>query len=129
MKIGDVSDRLGIPASTIRYYEQIGLIARQRRESGRRVFDERAITVLQFVQLAQAAGFSNEETKSLLENYANDPSPSGMWTPFAETKRREIRFQIERLRHMDKILTELLKCECPTLDACVEAACGRGVAK
>ncbi len=123
MKIGDVSDQLGIPASTIRYYEKVGLIERQYRQSGRRVFDDRAVLVLQFVQLAQAAGFTIDETKSLLNAYAKDPSPNGMWKPFAEVKREAIRAQIKELKRMDQVLSELLKCECETLEACVEKAC------
>ncbi len=67
MKIGDVAERLGIPVSTIRYYEKVGLIEHQRRVSGRRDFDERALFALQFIQLAQAAGFTIVEMKSLLE--------------------------------------------------------------
>ena len=66
MKIGEVARRLGVPASTIRYYEREGLIERQHRVSGRRQFDERALLMLQFAQLAQAAGFTIAETKGLL---------------------------------------------------------------
>ena len=52
VKIGDVSEQLGIPASTIRYYEQVGLIDQQQRVAGRRAFNEKALYMLQFVQLA-----------------------------------------------------------------------------
>ena len=78
MKIGDVSERLGIPASTIRCYEKVGLIERQRRVSGQRYFDDRALFALRFIQLAKAAGFTIAEMKSLLESYAKDPSPAGL---------------------------------------------------
>jgi DNA-binding transcriptional MerR regulator len=122
MQIGTIADELGLPASTIRYYEKVGLIERQRRVSGRRQFDERAVLNLKFVQLAQAAGFSIAETKQLLRHHREDPSPLGLWKPVAEEKRKAIRGQIGALRQMDGILTELMKCECETLDQCVRAA-------
>ena len=122
MKIGDISERLGIPASTIRYYESVGLIDRQARVSGRRQFDERALFTLRFVQLAQAAGFSIAETKSLLESYARDPSPGGMWKPFAEAKQAAISRQIETLQRMYGVLADLIACQCATLEDCVRLA-------
>ena len=62
MQIGDVARKLDMPASTIRYYEKVGLIERQQRVSGRRQFNDRALFALRFVQLAQAAGFTIGET-------------------------------------------------------------------
>lgn len=122
MKIGEAAERLGIPASTIRYYETVGLIEPQRRVSGRRSIDQRAISTLKFIQLAQAAGFTIAEMRSLLEYYAKDPSPAGMWNTIAEGKKAAVRRQIKTLRQMDRLLTELLKCECSTLTECVELA-------
>lgn len=125
MKIGDVAKRLGVPASTIRYYEKEGLIERQQRVSGRRQFDERALLMLRFAQLAQAAGFTISETKGLLRSYAADPNPSGMWQPFVEAKRVAIRKQIGALQQMDAILGELLNCRCETMSDCVKMASGQ----
>ncbi len=123
MKIGDVSAQLGIPASTIRYYERVGLIEEQQRVAGRRAFNDKALFMLQFVQLAQAAGFSIAEIKSLLDNHENDPGPRGLWKGFAETKQNSIRQQIKTLEQMDRILTRLIKCECETLEECVQLSC------
>ena len=122
MRIGDVSHRLGMPASTIRYYETIGLIAPQRRVSGRREFDEHAVFILEFVQLAQAAGFSIAEIRSVLQSHADDSGPAGVWAVLAENKRSDIRAQIKELERMDRVLTGLLSCSCATLAECVEKA-------
>ena len=122
MNIGDVAEQLRIPASTIRYYEKVGLIERQRRVSGRRCFDDRALVALRFVQIAQAAGFTIAEIKSLLESHARDPSPAGLWKPFAEKKQVTIRQQIKTLRQMDHILAELINCRCSTLAECIRLA-------
>ena len=128
MKIGDVSTKLGMPASTIRYYEKIGLIDPQRRISGRRGFDDSALFALEFVRLSQAAGFTIAETKSLRDAYADDPSPAGIWKSLADGKRSAIRAQIEELKQMDRILSELLSCSCNSLIECVEKGRDRHVA-
>lgn len=125
MRIGEVAEQLGIPASTIRYYEKVGLIQPQRRVAGQRSIDERAIFALQFIQFAQAAGFTLAEMQVLLESYAKDPNPGGMWNALAKEKKATVRQQIENLRQMDRILTELLTCRCPTLEACVKTAIGK----
>lgn len=125
MKIGDVVEKLSMPASTIRYYEKIGLIDKQRRVSGRREFDQRALFALEFVRLSQAAGFTIAETKSLLDAYADDPSPDGTWKSQALAKRSAIRMQMKELRQMDRILSEVLSCSCPTLTECVEKGMAR----
>ncbi|PCJ27488.1 MAG: Cu(I)-responsive transcriptional regulator [SAR86 cluster bacterium] len=121
MNIGEVSSQLSIPASTIRYYEKIGLIERQGRISGRRQFNERAIYTLQFVQLARIAGFSIAEIKSLLKNYEKDYTASGLWNPLAKAKQKSIREQINNLQYMDSILDKLIQCRCKTLKACIQA--------
>ncbi len=128
MKIGDVSTRLGMPASTIRYYEKIGLIGPQRRTSGRREFDDGALFELKFVRLSQTVGFTLAETKSLLDAYADDPSPAGTWKSLAAGKRSAIRTQIEELKQMDRILSELISCSCTSLTECVEKGMDRYVA-
>jgi DNA-binding transcriptional MerR regulator len=125
MKIGDVSAKLGIPASAIRYYEKVGLIEKQRRIAGRRDFDDRALFALEFVRLAQAAGFSIVEMKSLLEAYAENPSATGTWKTQALAKRRAIRTQIDDLRQMDQMLSEILSCSCPSLTQCIEKGSAR----
>ncbi|QJB69039.1 MerR family transcriptional regulator [Parasphingorhabdus halotolerans] len=120
MHIGDVSQKLGMPASTIRYYEKIGLIEPQQRVSGRRKFDVQALFALEFVRLAQTAGFSIAEIKSLLKAYEKDPSAKGPWMVLAEEKRAILKTQIQELKQMDRILNELVSCNCGSLTECIE---------
>lgn len=122
MKIGEVARKLDMPASTIHYYEKVGLIEQQPRVSGRRRFDDRALSALRFVQLAQTAGFSIDETKSLLDNFAKNPTDSGIWNSFAEAKQVQVRRQIDSLQQMDRVLSELITCRCGSIEACVKLA-------
>lgn len=125
MKIGDVSEKLGMPASTIRYYEKIGLIDHQTRVSGQRQFDDRALFALEFVRLAQAAGFSIAETKLLLVEHKANPGPAGVWISAAKQKRNDIQRKITDLRKMERVLEALLSCKCATLTDCVAESVAR----
>lgn len=59
--IGEVARRSGLPASTLRYYEERGLITSVGRRGLRRVFDPGVLERLALVGLGSAAGFSLEE--------------------------------------------------------------------
>lgn len=120
MKIGEVSQRTGLPASTIRYYEKVGLIKRQPRIAGRRELDDQAMFALKFVRLAQTAGFSIDEIRSLIEAYEQGPGSADIWSDMAKRKRHDIRSKIADLSQMDAVLTELLSCDCTSLDQCIE---------
>ena len=126
MKIGEVSKQLGIPASTIRYYESEGLIDSQSRVSGRRDFNAKSIQILRFIQLAKGAGFSISEIRSLLASYNEDPNPSAMWASLARDKRLSVKRQIDDLQRIDMILGKLLDCDCESLYECIDIALAQG---
>jgi DNA-binding transcriptional MerR regulator len=63
--IGQVARQSGVPASTLRYYEEMGLIASTGRRGLRRVFDPGVLERLALIALGQAAGFSLEEIAAM----------------------------------------------------------------
>ena len=66
--IGDVAERAGVPAPTIRYYESIGLLEpAPRASSGYRRYSEHTIEELRFIKKAQALGFSLDEVAEILQ--------------------------------------------------------------
>jgi len=68
LRIGDISKRLGLSTDTLRYYEKIGLLpAVQRTASGIRIYRERDISRLRFIQRAQKMNFSLAEIADLLQ--------------------------------------------------------------
>jgi DNA-binding transcriptional MerR regulator len=67
LDIAVVAQRSGVPASTLRFYEEKGLIASAGRRGMRRLFDSRVLERLAVIALGRAAGFSLEEiAQSLL---------------------------------------------------------------
>jgi MerR family redox-sensitive transcriptional activator SoxR len=61
LDISEVARRSGVPASTLRFYEEKGLIASTGRRGLRRLFDPGVLERLALIALGQAAGFSLDE--------------------------------------------------------------------
>lgn len=67
MRIGELARTVGVPAKTIRYYEQIGLVPEPRRTaSGYRDYDRSAAARLAFIRAAQSVGLSLGEIREIL---------------------------------------------------------------
>ncbi|MEM6492389.1 MAG: helix-turn-helix domain-containing protein [Pseudomonadota bacterium] len=66
LDIGEVRARSGLPPSTLRYYEQRGLIAPSRRAGLRRQYDPSVIERLALITLGRAAGFSLDEIAGMI---------------------------------------------------------------
>lgn len=61
MDIAEVAQRSGLPASTLRFYEEKGLIASIGRRGLRRLFDPGVLERLALISVGRVAGFSLEE--------------------------------------------------------------------
>jgi len=61
LDIGEVAERAGIPASTLRFYEEKGLVASTGRRGLRRQFDRDVLERLALIALGRSAGFSLDE--------------------------------------------------------------------
>src|SRR5579872_4418502 len=68
INIGSVAEATGLPAKTIRYYESIGLVGPARRTAtgNYRLYDDRDVTTLRFIERARRLGFSLKEVAELL---------------------------------------------------------------
>ncbi|MHA6326919.1 Cu(I)-responsive transcriptional regulator [Roseivivax sp. CAU 1753] len=122
MNIGDVSRRSGLPAKTIRYYEDINLISPQRSANGYRTFREQDLHKLAFLGRARALGFGIEDCRSLLKLYEDTDRTSAEVKQIAREHLTEIERKIEELTEMRRTLTHLVQAcagdnrpDCPIL--------------
>jgi len=78
LKIGNLAERTGTSAPTIRYYEEIGLLrSADRQPGGQRVYGDADVTRLTFIRRCRDFGFSIEQVRSLVI-LVQDPNTSCM---------------------------------------------------
>lgn len=124
MNIGEVASRSGVPAKTIRYYEEIELIrSAHRAANGYRSYTDDDVHTLRFVARARNLGFTVEECRSLLALYRDKSRASADVKRIAEGHIAEIEGRIEELRSMQATLKDLVRrChgddrpDCPIID-------------
>ena len=118
MRIGELSRRSGVPATALRYWEQVGLFPRVPRVSGRREYGEESLRRVGLLLLAQECGFTHAEVRRLFAPGLDGRPPSARWEMLAEVKLAEIE-RVERLlQRMRSALESARACRCVDLDAC-----------
>lgn len=124
MDIAEVAKRSGLPASTLRYYEEKGLIASVGRQGLRRTFDPGVLELLALISLGQAAGFSLDEIGQM---FTPDKRPA-IKRKMLEDKAEHIDGLVRRLRAMSRGLRHAAVCpapshmECPSFRRLLKAA-------
>ncbi|MDX8347464.1 Cu(I)-responsive transcriptional regulator [Cognatiyoonia sp. IB215446] len=122
MNISDVAERTGLPAKTIRYYEEIGLVTPRRSANGYRVFAESDAHKLTFLARARNLGFSIEDCRNLLALWEDRSRASADVHRIAAQHLDDIDRRINDLAAMRDTLSDLVrKCsgddrpDCPIL--------------
>ncbi|HJT99374.1 MAG TPA: helix-turn-helix domain-containing protein [Rhodanobacteraceae bacterium] len=130
LDIADVSRQAGVPASTLRFYEEIGLIASIGRRGLRRQFDARVLERLALIALGRAAGFSLDEIATMFAPDGRARIDRRMLAIKAEELDRKIRTLVamrDGLRHA-AVCPAPSHAECPTFRRYLRAA-GSGAMK
>jgi DNA-binding transcriptional MerR regulator len=124
MDIAEVAKRAGVAASTLRFYEEKGLIASVGRQGLRRRFDPAVLDQLALIALGRAAGFSLDEIGTM---FAPDGRTS-IDRKMLSAKADEIDAMVKRLKAMSNGLRHAAVCpapshgECPTFQRLLKAA-------
>lgn len=108
MNISDVADRTGIPVKTIRYYEEIGLVAPARSANGYRSFCDTDLHKLAFLGRARSLGFGIEACRGLLRLYNDQQRASSDVKALAEEHLAQIDQKIDELGQMRDTLSHLI---------------------
>ncbi len=118
MTIGELAAKSGLAASTIRYWERIGVLPKPARVSGQRRYSADAVERLAVLRLAQACGFRLGEMRHLMHGFAAGVAPPRRWRELARRKQQEIDEQIARLKAMRRVVDRVLECRCAELPEC-----------
>jgi len=114
LDIGEVAARSGVPASTLRYYEEMGLIASTGRRGLRRLFDPGVLERLALIALGSAAGFSLVEIARM---FAPDGRPQ-IDRKLLAAKAEELDQTIRKLTAMRDGLRHAAVCRAPSHMEC-----------
>ena len=118
LTIGELARRVGRPASTIRYYESVGVLPEPERVSGRRRYPPEMIHRLAVIATAQRAGLSLDEITELLGATPDDAAAIERLRTIAERKLPEVEALIQRAAVVRRWLEAASACKCPSLDEC-----------
>ncbi|WP_306118370.1 MULTISPECIES: Cu(I)-responsive transcriptional regulator [unclassified Roseitalea] len=108
MNIKKAAQATDLPPKTIRYYEEIGLVAPARSANGYRDYCEADLHRLRFIQRARSLGFSIQQCRSLLSLYDDEHRASADVKALALEKVGEIDRKIEELRSLRATLSTLV---------------------
>ncbi len=129
MNIKEVAGAAGLPAKTIRYYEEIGLIRPLRGANGYRRFRDSDLHKLAFLARARGLGFSIEDCRALLALYEDRGRASADVKALAEGHLGRIADKIRELQAMQAVLGDLVTAcagdarpDCPILSGLSGAA-------
>jgi MerR family redox-sensitive transcriptional activator SoxR len=118
LTIGELAQQAEVAASTLRYYENVGLLPAPIRISGQRRYTSDILKRLSFIRLAQQAGFTVAELKILLQGFETTTPPLSQWRLLVQQKLDEVEAMIQRSQQMKDLLEEGLRCGCFNYDEC-----------
>lgn len=108
MRIGELARLSGVPATTLRYYEQLGLLPEpDRKPSGYRSYSEKAVDRLAFIRSAQAVGLTLAEARKVLAVRDAGEAPCRVVTQMIDRRHAEVRSRIAELRVLERDLARL----------------------
>lgn len=115
LSIGEVARRSGVAATTLRYYEDRGLLRPPERVGGRRRYDESVLTRLRVIEICKASGFGLDEIVVLLADETPDRSAT---RALAAAKLADIDARMATLVQARALIEWGLRCTCPSLESC-----------
>ena len=105
MTIGQIAAAIGVPATTLRFYEREGLLSpTDRSRAGYRLYDDGAVQRLEFIRAAQGVGFTLDDIRALLE--LNGDSPCKKVQSLIERRLAEVDEKLADLRRVRSTLAD-----------------------
>ncbi|MDA8356879.1 MAG: heavy metal-responsive transcriptional regulator [Actinomycetota bacterium] len=109
MRIGEAANRSGVPVKTIRYYEEIGVLAEPRRSASKyRDYEPEVVERLQFIRASQALGLSLGEIGEIVAYRDRGEVPCAHVLDLLRRRSREIDERIVELQHARSVLEGLV---------------------
>ncbi|MGN9775218.1 redox-sensitive transcriptional activator SoxR [Micromonospora sp. H33] len=119
LTIGQLSERSGVAASALRYYERLGLIRAERTGGNQRRYARIELRRVAFIRISQQVGISLDEIREALDSLpaSRTPTPED-WARLSRVWRDRLD---ERIRLLSKLRDDLdgcIGCGCLSLRRC-----------
>jgi DNA-binding transcriptional MerR regulator len=110
--IGQLARATEIPASTVRYYERIGLLLPDDRSEGNyRLYSQDSLRRLRFIRAAQSIGFTLDDVQTLIGAGTGAAPSCRRIQGLIEERLADIEKQLANLRHVQQLLkSSLARC-------------------
>jgi MerR family copper efflux transcriptional regulator len=109
--ISDLAERSGVPASTLRYYEQQGLLPAARTPAGYRIYDQASIERLRFISAAKHLHLSLDSIRDLLGAWEAEPcrTVKAQLRPMIQSRLGQVDESIAEFRELEASLRTALR--------------------
>jgi MerR family transcriptional regulator, redox-sensitive transcriptional activator SoxR len=119
LTIGELSERTGVAASALRYYEDQGLITSTRSAGGQRRYHREVLRRVSFIRIAQRVGLTLEQISDSLASLPASRTPNKAdWARLSQSWRPQLDEHIAVLQRLRDELTDCIGCGCLSLRAC-----------
>ncbi len=119
LTIGQVADRSGVATSTLRFYEEVGLIASERNAGGHRRYRTHVLRRVAFIRTAQLVGLSLDAIAAGLASLPDQRTPTARdWERLARSWQPQLDERIAVLTRLRDQLGACIGCGCLSLDSC-----------
>ena len=108
--IGELAKAVGVPSSTLRYYERIRLLQPEGRSSGNyRLYGEGSLERVRFIRAAQSTGFELQDVAALLELRDGVAEPCRDVQTLIEERLAKLDERMREMRRVKKVLASSLE--------------------
>jgi MerR family redox-sensitive transcriptional activator SoxR len=119
LSIGSLSERTGVAASALRFYETLGLISADRSSGGQRRYARDTIRRVSFIRVAQQVGLRLDEIRDALASLPEHRTPTARdWRRLSSDWRPRLDAQITLIERLRDRLDSCIGCGCLSLGFC-----------
>ena len=119
LSIGEMSERTGVAASALHYYERLGLIASHRTAGNQRRYPRHMLRRVALVSVAKRLGIPLEDVKDAFADVPMFETPSHEdWQRASRRWKRVLEQRRRGIEKLEKELTGCIGCGCLSMKAC-----------
>lgn len=119
LTIGELAARSGVRTSTLRYYEERGLISSERTSGGQRRYARETLRRVAVIRAAQVLGLTLEQIRGALDALPQGRTPDRHdWERLSQAWRGSLNNRIAELEALRDKLSGCIGCGCLSLDSC-----------